>query len=96
MAGGIVRSPAAWRRGAPLFGKVAHQTFSHDVIREDEPLWTGSALRSMIFHRKLLHFFLTAREKAIVRLFEAEASGALVNTVEAFCTLNGACKRYVI
>uniref|UniRef100_A0A669QPK7 Uncharacterized protein n=1 Tax=Phasianus colchicus TaxID=9054 RepID=A0A669QPK7_PHACC len=95
MAGGIVRSPAAWRGGAPLFGKVAHQTFSHDVIREDEPLWTRSALRSMIFHCKLLRFFLAVREKAVVRLSEGEASGAPVNTVEAFCTLNVACKRHL-
>uniref|UniRef100_A0A669QPJ7 HINTW n=1 Tax=Phasianus colchicus TaxID=9054 RepID=A0A669QPJ7_PHACC len=36
----------------------------------------------MIFHRKLLRFFLAAREKAVVRLSEAEASGAPVNTVE--------------
>uniref|UniRef100_A0A669QH48 HINTW n=1 Tax=Phasianus colchicus TaxID=9054 RepID=A0A669QH48_PHACC len=36
---------------------------------------SSTALRSMIFHRKLLRFFLTAREKAIVRLCEAEASG---------------------
>uniref|UniRef100_A0A8V0X2D6 Uncharacterized protein n=1 Tax=Gallus gallus TaxID=9031 RepID=A0A8V0X2D6_CHICK len=57
MAGGIVRSPVAWRGGAALLGKVARQEFSANVIREEEPLWTRSALRSMIFHRKLLRFF---------------------------------------
>ncbi|XP_031462985.1 LOW QUALITY PROTEIN: histidine triad nucleotide-binding protein 1-like [Phasianus colchicus] len=76
MTGGIVRSPAAWRGGAALFGKVARHAFSPDVIREEEPLWTWSALRSIIFHRELLRFFLAAREKAVVRLSEAEDSGA--------------------
>jgi len=57
---------------------------------------SSSALRSMISHRKLLRYFLAAREKAVVRLSEAEDSGAPVNTVEAFCTLNGACKWYVM
>uniref|UniRef100_A0A8V0WZS0 Uncharacterized protein n=1 Tax=Gallus gallus TaxID=9031 RepID=A0A8V0WZS0_CHICK len=42
MAGGIVRSPAAWRGGAALLGKVARQEFSANVIREEEPLWTRS------------------------------------------------------
>uniref|UniRef100_A0A669R065 Uncharacterized protein n=1 Tax=Phasianus colchicus TaxID=9054 RepID=A0A669R065_PHACC len=78
MAGGIVRSPAAWRGGAGFFGKVAHQTFSHDVI--PNPVLTmyssSTALRSMIFHCMPLRFFLAVREKAVVRLSEAEASGA--------------------
>ncbi|XP_040512915.1 adenosine 5'-monophosphoramidase HINT1-like [Gallus gallus] len=76
MAGGIVRSPAAWRGGAALLGKVARQEFSANVIREEEPLWTRSALRSMIFHRKLLRFFLAAPQKAVVRLSGAEDCGA--------------------
>lgn len=41
MAGGIVRSPAAWLGGAALMGKVARQEFSASVIREEEPLRTG-------------------------------------------------------
>ncbi|XP_048788740.1 adenosine 5'-monophosphoramidase HINT1-like [Lagopus muta] len=73
---GIVRSRAAWRGGAALFGKFSRQEFSANVIREDEPLWTRSALRSMIFPRKVLRFFLAACEKAVVRLSEAEDSGA--------------------
>uniref|UniRef100_A0A803YLB0 Uncharacterized protein n=1 Tax=Meleagris gallopavo TaxID=9103 RepID=A0A803YLB0_MELGA len=60
MSIGIVRSPAALRGGISLFGKVARQVFSANVIREEEPLWTRSALRSMIFHRKLLWFFAAA------------------------------------
>ncbi|XP_048788741.1 LOW QUALITY PROTEIN: adenosine 5'-monophosphoramidase HINT1-like [Lagopus muta] len=77
MAGGMVRSPAARRSGAALFGKVGRQEFSANVIREEEePLWTRSALRSMIFPRKVLRFFLAARDKAVVRLSEAEDSGA--------------------
>uniref|UniRef100_A0A669QHJ3 Uncharacterized protein n=1 Tax=Phasianus colchicus TaxID=9054 RepID=A0A669QHJ3_PHACC len=77
MAGSIVRLPAAWPGGAALFGKVARHAFSPDVI--PNPVLTvlnSTALRSMIFHRKLLHFFLAAREKAVVRLSEAEDSGA--------------------
>uniref|UniRef100_A0A8V0X4T1 Uncharacterized protein n=1 Tax=Gallus gallus TaxID=9031 RepID=A0A8V0X4T1_CHICK len=46
MAGGIVRSPAAWRGGAALLGKVARQEFSANVIREEEPLLTR---RSVVF-----------------------------------------------
>ncbi|XP_048788731.1 LOW QUALITY PROTEIN: adenosine 5'-monophosphoramidase HINT1-like [Lagopus muta] len=77
MAGGMVRSPAARRSGAALFGKVGRQEFSANVIREEEePLWTRSALRSVMFQRKLLRFFLAARDKAVVRLSEAEDSGA--------------------
>lgn len=57
---------------------------------------SSSALRSVMFQRKLLRFFLAARDKAVVRLSEAEDSGAPVKTVEAFCTPNGACKWYVI
>ncbi|XP_040512912.1 adenosine 5'-monophosphoramidase HINT1-like [Gallus gallus] len=76
MAGGIVRSPVAWRGGAALLGKVARQEFSANVIREEEPLWTRSALRSMIFHRKLLRFFPSRSQKAVVRLSGAEDCGA--------------------
>ncbi|POI20037.1 hypothetical protein CIB84_016217 [Bambusicola thoracicus] len=96
MAGGIVRSPAAWRGGVVLLGKVARQEFSANVLREEEPLWTRSALRSMIFHRKLLSFFVAAPEKAVVGLSGAEDCGAPVSTVEAIYTRNGACKWYVI
>ena len=96
MAVGIVSSPAARRDGVAFFGKVSRQKFSANVIREEEPLWTRSALRSMIFHCKLLRFFLAACKKAVVRLSEAEDSGAPVSTVEAFCTLKGAFKWYVI
>ncbi|XP_048788727.1 uncharacterized protein LOC125687575 isoform X2 [Lagopus muta] len=92
MAVGIVMSPATWRGGAALFGKFSRQEFSANVIREEEPLWTRSALRSVMFQRKLLCFFLAARDKAVVRLSEAEDSGTSVSTVEAFCTPNGACK----
>ena len=76
MAVGIVSSPAARRDGVAFFGKVSRQKFSANVIREEEPLWTRSALRSMIFHRKLLCFFPAVCEKAVVRLSEAEDSGA--------------------
>ncbi|POI19995.1 hypothetical protein CIB84_016257 [Bambusicola thoracicus] len=68
MAGRIVRSPATWCSGTTLFGKVTHQEFSANVICKEEPLWTRSASRSMIFHHKLLHFFLAAHHKAVVRL----------------------------
>uniref|UniRef100_A0A8V0YFE9 Uncharacterized protein n=1 Tax=Gallus gallus TaxID=9031 RepID=A0A8V0YFE9_CHICK len=37
---------------------------------------SSSALRSMIFHRKLLRFFLAAPQKAVVRLSGAEDCGA--------------------
>ena len=57
---------------------------------------SSSALRSMIFHRKLLRFFVAAPEKAVVGLSGAEDCGAPVSTVEAFYTRNGACKWYVI
>ncbi|XP_048788692.1 adenosine 5'-monophosphoramidase HINT1-like [Lagopus muta] len=86
----IVRSSAVYSSGPAVFGKVALQKFSANVIREEETSWTRSALRSVMFHRKLLHFFLAARDKAVVRLSEAEDSGAPVKTVEAFCTPNGA------
>ncbi|XP_065609856.1 uncharacterized protein LOC136059674 [Cyrtonyx montezumae] len=46
MAGRTVRSPAAWRGGAALFGKVARQEFSANVIRDEEPLRTRSLARS--------------------------------------------------
>ena len=57
---------------------------------------SSSALRSMIFHRKLLRFFLAAPQKAVVGLSGAKDCGAPVSTVEAFCTRNGASKWYVI
>ncbi|XP_048788738.1 adenosine 5'-monophosphoramidase HINT1-like [Lagopus muta] len=76
MGGGFVRSRAAWRGCAALFGEVALQKFSANVIREEETSWTRSALRSVIFHRKLLRFFVGVHKKAVVRLSKAEDSGA--------------------
>ncbi|XP_065609851.1 histidine triad nucleotide-binding protein 1-like [Cyrtonyx montezumae] len=75
MAGRTVRSPAAWRGGAALFGKVARQEFSANVIRDEEPLRTRRSPRSLLFPKKLLRFFLAAPEKAVARSSEAEDSG---------------------
>ncbi|XP_048788725.1 LOW QUALITY PROTEIN: adenosine 5'-monophosphoramidase HINT1-like [Lagopus muta] len=79
MADCIVRSPAAWCGGAVLFRKLSRPELCANVIREEEQLWTRSALRSVMFQRKLLHFFVAACEKAVVRLSEAEDSGALLH-----------------
>ncbi|XP_065607566.1 histidine triad nucleotide-binding protein 1-like [Cyrtonyx montezumae] len=75
MAGRMVRSPAAWRGGAALFGKVARQEFSANVIRDEEPLRTRSSSSTALLSTKLLRFFLAALEKAVVRSSKAEDSG---------------------
>ncbi|XP_065607562.1 histidine triad nucleotide-binding protein 1-like [Cyrtonyx montezumae] len=75
MAGRMVRLLAAWRGGAALFGKVARQEFSANVIRDEEPLRTRSSSSTALLSTKLLRFFLAALEKAVVRSSEAEDSG---------------------
>ncbi|XP_065607560.1 histidine triad nucleotide-binding protein 1-like [Cyrtonyx montezumae] len=75
MAGRMVRLLAAWRGGAALFGKVARQEFSANVIRDEEPLRTRSSSSTALLSTKLLRFFLAALEKAVVRSSKAEDSG---------------------